>query len=163
MDDVLKRRNFSVTATIFRNLYKDLQCVEDLHKLSTFSKNVGDLQKMTYLLTKGKVLVKNEKNMKYRIIHSNNSSNYNSRFNVGEIAIEHLDIISKLDDFFENKYSFKYLYCWFFTIGTSYYFLSLRINSIKNVYRKVPKKFKKIVIINYPLFAAKYLFDRFMR
>lgn len=156
IDDFLKEKLFSETSTIFRNIYLNDKLKYDIKQLAGFSKEVGDYQKCILLLSEGKVRIINKPMMIYRNFH--NSNNYNSRYKLDEICLEHIKITNKLDNYYDRKYNFYSKYARYYSLGLSYDILHLNFKNFKLIMNFIPKEYKNKIIFSYPIVMLKIFF-----
>lgn len=161
MNDFLNEKLFSETSSIFKNIYLDDKLKNDIQQLASFSREVGDYQKCILLLSLGKVRVINEAMMVYRAFH--NSNNYNSRYNLEEICIQHIEITKRLDNFFQSKYCFFPKYSRYFSLALSYEILHFNFENLGKIVSQIPKKHRLKIYILYPLTMIKIILIKLIK
>ena len=159
--DFLDEKHFSLTGSVTVNYYLNEELRKKLKIISSFSRNVGDYQKCIFILDIGRVYIMNTAMMVYR--YRNDSNNYNSRYSIDEICIEHLHITNKLDDFYKNKYNFFQKYLRHFTIGFFYSILKGKFSSIKKLNGEIVQGKRVLVYLCMPYMIVRIVLERIFK
>ncbi|MGE9980868.1 glycosyltransferase family 2 protein [Collinsella sp. SGI.184] len=111
LSDFLKNRTYSNVVTIYKNVFAELNLLQDASfaDLFCFNRMVWDFTWCVAALRLGDVLVLPEVMSVYRTITAGNDSNYNSRSLYSDIAMEHLAIIDNNAKFYGSAISFDCL------------------------------------------------------
>lgn len=109
VEKLVKGESFCDAGIMIRNVFDQDKAKEVFGMLPKFSKYVEDLPMDFMLYDFGKVYVSDY--VGYAITHrrktDKNQHNYNTLFSSYEQAIDHIELISKMDDYFAGRYDFS--------------------------------------------------------
>ena len=156
----LKGEYFSAVATLFRNIFKDEK--NDYSIYYKAHKYVGDFTLCMILLTNGKIKILNEVMSVYRSRNIEGESNYNSIRNILNQYEDHVELLNKVNSYFENKYDFKKEYIERTTQAILYSCKNRTLKNFLKVFRTIPIKYKLWIIIICPLKVIKVIFVKML-
>ena len=86
LDDFMKCRPFSLSCSLYVNVYKNVDYEEKIKRMFSITKVRIDEQMCIFLLTIGKVYIIAEPMMVYRLMHSKEEQSYNSKNSIDKIS-----------------------------------------------------------------------------
>lgn len=145
LNDFLNNKYFSLTATMYKNIFLDLKNDKKFKKLFLTDRIVGDIIICIYLLNLGKIKVLNLPLSAYRIRNDKKESNYNSIRSGIQKCKDHIKILNAIDEYYNNKINLKKIYNNWLSQGL---YFSIRNKNIKE-YKKLKKSIKNNKYIHY--------------
>lgn len=161
LNDFLNLKFFSCVETMYKNVYKKEKNNKKLKELFTGDRMICDLIQCLYTLSYnggGLIRVLNNDGAVYRTITSGNNTNYNSTKKVASIAYDHLEILNRIDSYYNDQLNLNKLY--------GKFIFPIFANGILNFNLSEYKKAKKIInkkYINYFRLHLIYYFGIYLK
>lgn len=153
--DFLSGHNFPMAGLMFRNMLLEKDGRDYVGNMVSISRYIDDLSFCVLLLNKGRVFIIDEVTAVYRIFKPGSQANNFNSVNKGMILFDkNISLLNKLDDLFNNKYSFKERYIPFLGVGLRSAIVQFKFREFIKIYRTIPKKYRKLndnVLIEYLL------------
>ncbi len=163
MKNFMKGQNYSATACVYKNYFKDDKYQEELKYYFSLHNIVSDIQTGFFELKHGKIYNLNKPMMAYRIIRKKGEENYNSRTSVIDINLGSTKILSEVDKYNNYKYNFWRRYSSYYADIFLLSLLTRKIKSIKIFFELCPKKYHFIVQLVLPIMSIKKIFNYIVR
>ncbi len=169
LNDFLNLKFFSCVETMYKNIYKSEKDNKKLKELFIGDRMICDIIQCIYTLNYsggGVIRLLNKDGAVYRTITSGNNTNYNSTKKVTSIAYDHLEILNRIDSFYNYELNLKKLYGKFifpiFACGILSFNLT-EYNKAKKIINKKYLNYFKIHFLYYFGVYLKVLFNKIIK
>ncbi len=161
LEDFLNLKLFSCVETMYKNIYKKEKKNKKLKELFTSDRMICDIIQCIYTLNYiqggGLIRLLNVDGAVYRTITSGNKTNYNATQKVSKIAMDHIDILNRIDKYYDYKLNLNKFYGKFIFPVWAYGILSFNLKDYKMVKEKVNQKYLKYFRLHFIYFLGMYL------
>ena len=162
MKNYMKGQNYSATACIYRNYFKEDKYKDELNFYFSLHSLVSDVQTGFFELKHGKIYNLYRPMMAYRIIRKKGEENYNSKNKAVEIVLNSSRILSEVDKYNDYKYNFWKRFSLYYSDIFLLSILSGNLKNIKKFFEICPKKYYLKVQLVLPIKCIKKLFSYFL-
>lgn len=160
LKDYLHGFSFSSSATLHRNIFLNEELNEEITYIHKLDPIVGDSQKCFFLLTLGKIRLLCKPMMVYRFVNTSGESNYNSTHNRMDLTKSIINIYTKLNDYYNNKYNFYYKLLYSVSAAFIYCVSNKCIKEFSEIMDICPKQYKLSIILGIPFCIMKIVFTK---
>lgn len=162
-DFIKNEKEFSSSATLYRNFYLDESKRKEWKIIKSFDPLIGDAQSNIFFLLQGKLFVSNRPMMVYRMRNNDGDSNFNSSHSISEIQYRYMHIYIELEKYYNCRFSLFKMIKYNYTLGVAYCLCHFDFKEIKKFNELCPKTYKWKIILLFPMTSIKILYNRFIR
>lgn len=158
LKDFLHGKTFNGIETMFRNVFKSKEIDKDFINIILSDRMIIDLPLCVFLLQKGRVRIIAKDFSVYRTSSLGNNNNYNSKLDFYVIAKNHINILNRLQKYY--NFDFSYMYAQRLLEAKVGLLTNRNYKKYKDVVKLIPKnnRFLNIKMISFfPLFFRNFI------